>query len=130
MRDRAGRLPIHYEASEGRTDDLRRSLAAGTDATLPDDAGFTPLHFAAQNLHAEAAQALIDAGASLQARNKFGATPLHLALFNVRDTEGAIVRVLLAAGADPDDPNDTGVTPRGLAQRVSNYDLMRFFRDD
>ena len=44
--------------------------------------------------------------------------------------EGDVNRamVLIAEGADPEARNDFGVSPRGLAETVANYDLMRFFR--
>jgi hypothetical protein len=45
---------------------------------------------------------LIDAGASIDKWNEFGSTPPSVALFNVRDGEGEVVKVLLGAGADPD----------------------------
>jgi uncharacterized protein len=124
--DRAGRFPIHYEAHEGRSEDLRRSLAYGADPGVADRNGFTPLHFAAQALDPEAARLLIEAGAPVDARNKWGATPLLVALFRVTDDDRGVIGMLLAAGADPDATNNYGVSPRSLAERVSNWDLKRF----
>jgi uncharacterized protein len=71
---------------------------------------------------------LIEAGAHLDARNRFGNTALWAALFNMRDTDGHVVRVLLDAGADPDAENNYGASPRSLASKVANYDLMRIFQ--
>ena len=128
--DRAGRLPLHYAALEGRTADVAAYLEEDPDAVnLADSAGFTALHFAAQGQHAEAARVLIEAGALVSARNRFGATALWVALMNVRDGHGAVIRVLLDAGADPDAENNSGISARSLAAKVDNYDLMRFFRN-
>jgi ankyrin repeat protein len=113
---------------EGRLEDLAELLGAGADPSVVDKQGFTPLHFAAQSLDPGAVRLLIDAGADIEARNVHGATPLLVALTNVRDSEGDAVRILLDAGADPDAANDAGVSPRSLAERVSNFDLLRFFR--
>ena len=127
--DRAGRSPLHYAAVEGRAADVAAYLHEhGDQVNFADEDGFTPLHFAAQQQHAEVAAMLIDAGADLNARNRFGNTPLWGALFNVRSGGGEVVRVLLDAGADPDAENNYGVSARGLASKVGNYDLMRFFR--
>jgi len=64
----------------------------------------------------------------VDARDAFGKTPLAVALFNVRDRDGEVISVLLKAGADPDAKNNHGISSRGLAASVTNYDLMRFFR--
>jgi len=126
--DRAGRIPLHYAALEGRTADVVACLEEEPDTVnLADSAGFTPLHFAAGAQQAEAARVLIEAGAQVEARNKLGPTTLLVALMNVRDADGAAVRVLLDAGADPDIENNYGVSARSLAAKVANYDLMRFF---
>ncbi len=128
--DRAGRSLLHYAALEGDLDEVARLIAGGYDVGLPDRAAYTPLHFAAQGQHAEVARALLAAGAPVDPQDRFGKTPLTVALFNVPDdeSEGAVVHVLLAAGADPDLENNRGISPRGLAETVDNFDLMRFFR--
>jgi ankyrin repeat protein len=38
-----------------------------------------------------------------------------------------VIEVLLAYGADPDSKNDSGVSPRELAKRIGNYDVLQFF---
>ena len=128
-RDRAQRTALHYAAAEGPVEEVRRLLDAGLGVNDADDAAFTPLHYAAQALRADNAEVLVAAGADLEARNVYGNTPLLVALGNVMDEGGDVVSVLLDAGADPDAENNTGVSPRSLAERVSNFDLMRFFRD-
>ena len=65
---------------------------------------------------------------SAHRRNRYGNTPLWTALCNVRDSEGAIVYLLLESGSDPDAENESAVSPLALASRVANDDLMRFFR--
>jgi len=128
--DRAGRSPLHYAAMEGDAAAVDALLAQGVAPDLPDRAGFTPLHFAAQGQQALVASRLLAAGAPVDAQDRFGKTPLHVALFNARNDAVDVVRVLLAAGADPELKNDSGISPRALAEQVTNYDLMRFFRDD
>ena len=126
--DRAGRLDLHYAAMEGRSDDVHAALATGVDASTPDKQGWTPLHFAAQGQHPDVALSLIRAGAEVDAQDVYGKTPLGVALMNVLDGDGAVVTVLLAAGADPGLKNKSGIGPLDLAKKVDNYDLMRFFR--
>jgi ankyrin repeat protein len=53
---------------------------------------------AAQNGHFEAAGVLLEAGAAVNLADNYGSTPLHAAAFHSHDT---LVRLLLAAGADP-----------------------------
>lgn len=127
--DRSGRSNLHYAAAEGRLAEVVEALRTGADPGQPDAAGWTPLHFAAQGQHADVADALIRAGAPVDAADAHGKTALAVALFNVRDGEGQVVRVLLKAGADPDRKNLSGISPRDLAQTVANYDLMRFLND-
>ena len=126
--DRAGRSPLHYAALEGDVDAAAALIGQGLDAGLPDLARFTPLHFAAQGQHPRLAQLLLSAGAPVGPLDRFGKTPLFVALLNARDGDGEVVRVLLAAGANPDLENYSGISPRSLAEGVTNFDLMRFFR--
>jgi ankyrin repeat protein len=89
---------------------------------LADKAGMTPLHFAAQSQSAFAAELLLAAGATVDVGDRNGNTALFDAVFNYRG-DPATLRVLLAAGADPERQNAKGVSPRGLADLIGNYDV-------
>ncbi|MFD9445961.1 hypothetical protein ACFWBR_44150 [Streptomyces sp. NPDC060006] len=51
-----------------------------------------------------------------------GNTALFNAVFNYH-RDPATLRVLLEAGADPEQQNAKGVSPRGLADLIGNYDV-------
>jgi len=124
--DRAGRSELHYRALDGDVDGIRDRLAAGDDVQATDANGFTALHFAAQMSRAEAVAALLAAGAPVDPQDKFGNTPLWRAVFNSKG-DPAVVRLLVAAGADPDCVNHSGSSPRGITERVGNFDMSGFF---
>ncbi|MFF7191248.1 hypothetical protein ACFZAR_40045 [Streptomyces sp. NPDC008222] len=79
------------------------------------------MHFAAQAQDPVAAEVLLSAGALVDVGDQHGGTALWRAVFGFRG-EGATLRVLLEAGADPDRENAHGVSPRGLAGRIASYD--------
>ncbi|WP_308190578.1 ankyrin repeat domain-containing protein [Streptomyces sp. HPF1205] len=127
-RDRAGRTAAHCAALNGDVDCLRGLAVSGVDLDAADSAGWTPLHFAAQAQNAQAAEALLAAGAAVDVPDRYGNTALWTAVFNFRE-EGAILRVLLEAGADPERENAHGVSPRGLADKIANYDVAAHLPD-
>ncbi|MEU8621541.1 ankyrin repeat domain-containing protein [Streptomyces sp. NPDC048623] len=120
--DWMGRTGVHYCAVQGDAAGLREALAGGADPGLADKAGMTPLHFAAQSQSALAAELLLAAGAMVDVGDRNGNTALFDAVFNYRG-DPATLRVLLAAGADHERANAKGVSPRGLADLIGNYDV-------
>ena len=121
-RDGMGRTAVHNAVVDGDAAGLMAMLVRGADPNALDKAGWTPLHFAAQAQDALTAEALLSVGASVDVADRHGNTALSRAVFSFRG-EGATLRVLLAAGADPDRENVHGVSPRGLADKIANYDV-------
>jgi ankyrin repeat protein len=116
-RDEFGRSAIHYAAANGDAAEVERLLACGADPGEADAVEFTPLHFAAQEQHPAVVAVLLRAGADIRARDRWGNTPLWRAVFTAH---GDVVTssTLLAGGADPDEQNYTGISPRRLAERM------------
>jgi ankyrin repeat protein len=121
--DEFGRTAIHYAAANGDVDEVARLLAAGADPGEADNVGFTPLHFAAQEQHPPVIGLLLAAGADVQAADRWGNTPLWRAVFTAHGDAATSV-TLLAAGADLDTVNSTGVSPRVLAERMGLSGLV------
>ncbi|MER8018243.1 ankyrin repeat domain-containing protein [Streptomyces griseoluteus] len=122
-RDRLGRTALHYAAGRGDVDGLRALLAEGADPAAADAEGWTPLHFAAQAQVPAVVEVLLAAGAAVDVVDRRDNTPLWRAVFCSRG-EGGTIRLLLEAGADPDRDNVHGLSPRTLARRIANYDVV------
>jgi ankyrin repeat protein len=93
--------PLHLAAGGGHADVVGALLDAGADpAARTTSTGVTALHLAAKAMDGEAAvAALLRRGAPVDARESAsGQTPLMFAAATGHD---AVIRALLAAGADP-----------------------------
>jgi ankyrin repeat protein len=104
-------------------------LAAGADVHAKDDSGRTPLMWTAQRYQGAPTEAiarsLLRAGAAVDARDDEGRTALHYAVaanpqrpYQKPDLE--MVRMLVAAGADPNGPASDGSTPLALARSIGD----------
>lgn len=78
---------------------LLEYVEAGLSPDIADPDGNTFLMLAAYHGHANLVEGLIKAGGNVEATNDRGQTPLAGAVFK---SYVDVVRVLLAAGADPD----------------------------
>jgi len=126
--DRMGRTELHYSALNG---DLARTaslLSLGLDPNARDDNGFTPLHFSTQSNCLPVSRALLSAGAEVNAVDHNGNTPLSNAVF-YSGGKGDLIILLLNAGASPDQENNHGISPIGLARTMANPDLIKYFSD-
>src|SRR5688572_1571920 len=95
-------------------------LKAGADIHATDKNGVTALHHAVRFRSPVAVQTLIEHGANVnQVCRRSGSTPLHRAVTQTGAPGTAakgpqameIIRLLLAAGADPSIPNKSGRKP-------------------
>ena len=124
--DRAGRNELINAAIDGDVSAVERCLTENFDPDYADQAGWTALHFAVQNNDAEIAAILLNGGASTTVVDRDGNSPLSQAVFSSKG-DGACVSLLLKAGANPDQVNNHGVSPRSLSQAIANYDTQKFF---
>lgn len=103
-RNEHGCTPLHIAAFMGDMESLQQLLAAGADPRVIAQQGATVLHAAVNGNHFAVLQQLLAAMASGQGDSMVdathkGTTPLQMA---VEKGHTACVKVLLAAGADPD----------------------------
>ena len=106
-----GWTPLHLAGHFRHTAMVDVLLARGVDvnATSRNGHANAPLHAAAAGRAGAALmRRLLDAGARVNARQSGGHTPLHEAALG---GDAEVVRLLLAAGADPETGNHEGQTP-------------------
>ena len=89
----------------------------------------TPLHYAAFRAHVELINAMAALGIDVNATDDSGNSALHVALFfDPEQVEyqqvQAVVRNLLAAGADPRLENQEGLSPLALASQRELRDCV------
>lgn len=123
--DRDGRTPLFRDVAEGRLDAVKKSLDEGFEVNMQDKKGWGLLHFAAEYQQPEIAQLLLKHGALVDIQDSYGNTPLSKAVFTSLG-KGETIKVLLANGADRDKKNDSGNSPKKLAETIANYDVKQF----
>lgn len=122
-RDRYSRTALHIAVEE----DPRLIpflVKHGAEIEARDTEGRTPLALAvkAPNVGFKCVQPLLDAGAEVMPRDRLNRTPLH----DVEKMNPAMVRLLLAAGAEVDACADGDFTPLQIAvMNDASYDGMK-----
>jgi len=110
--------PLIWAARSGSVEAINVLLDSGADVNLPgstgDDWDATPLQHAILGRQPAAVRLLLDRGADLNRGAGGSFAPLFLA---AGDTDPAILKLLLAHGADPSVEDEHGATP--LSRAVS-----------
>jgi ankyrin repeat protein len=108
-------------------DALEKALPSENIDEQDSESGFTALHYCAQYGNAEMAKILIDNGASVNLKDNYGNTALFKAVF-FSQGKTEIIKMLLRAGANPDEENNSGMTPKKLAENIATFDVTEVFK--
>jgi ankyrin repeat protein len=125
-KDNYGRTILYYAIVKGFTDIANELCLANTNVNNQDKTGKTPLHFVAIHYQPEIAKMLLLHGADVNLRDTNGNTPISDAVFNSKGNTDIIV-LLKQHGADYNTPNNYGMSAKGLAESIANYDLAYLF---
>lgn len=79
-RDKNGWALMHYAATRGGHEHLRKLVEMGADVNVTATAGDTPLHIAARTGQLDGATYLVSMGAKADAANAAGETPFDIAM--------------------------------------------------
>jgi hypothetical protein len=121
--DFAGRVPLMGAKDVAEATAL---LAAGADVRHRDYGGFTPLGAAATRRDVALVNLLLARGADAKTRDMLGLTPLLDASGKSGST--AMVKRLLAAGADPNQKANDGKAALTIAQELGHENVVKLFQ--
>lgn len=124
--DRMGRTPLMEAVIQRKFEICEFLIQAGADVNLREARKWTALHFAAQEYDYKIVELLLNSGADIDAEDHDGNTPLYRSLFGSKG-QGEVIKLLLQRGADKDHKNQKGSSPWDLAQKVTNFDLKKYF---
>jgi uncharacterized protein len=119
-----------YAGAEGFNEVLRLTLAAGADVASTNRYGGTALIPASEHGHVETVQILIGAGVPVNHVNNLGWTAMQEAILlnNGGPRQQEVVRLLLAAGADPNIRDPQGRTALQNAERLGFAEIATLIR--
>lgn len=137
VKDERGDTPLINAATYGNVELIRMLLAHGADVNAVDApesvrvkngpialGSFTALSFGAAYSRPEAIKLLLDAGAKVDAQEVRGMTPLMLAVASDH-ADPAVIRLLLARGADPHIKSKTGESTIDWAKKFARPQILK-----
>lgn len=122
--------PFLYAGAQGRLEILRLVLAAGADLKSTNRYGGTALIPAAHHGHVETVRELLKTKIDVDHVNRLGWTALleAIVLGDGGTAHTEIVRLLLAAGADPNRADGQGVRPLAHAEQRGQAAIAALLR--
>lgn len=120
----SGDTALHIVAERRDTVWIRFLTQKGANPNIANKDGVTPLMISSNLGHVDGVDAFIKAGARIDDSNALGETPL-IAATHRRDI--AMVRLLLANGANPDRTDNSGRSAREYVAMIGNKRLEAEF---
>lgn len=119
-----------YAGAEGFNEVLGLTLAAGADVASTNRYGGTALIPASEHGHVDTVRILIDAGVPVNHVNNLGWTAMQEAILlnSGGPRQQEVVRLLLAAGADPEIRDPEGRTALRNAERLGFTEIANLLR--
>lgn len=119
-----GCSPLFLAALHGRAQDFQSLLQHGADLSAAQDNVFklTPLYAAALRGHNHMLQLLLNNGIDINERSIDGRTALFLA---VKGNRLETAKILLSKCANPDIPNEYGITPLHAAASMGKMEMVK-----
>jgi len=124
VKAKLGWTALEVAAVKGHVSLARRLLDAGADPDVRDAYGWTPLMRAIDTRRVEFARMLLeDTSADVFARQESGATALHIA---AATGDPALVKLVVAHGADPSAADHDGNTPADVARSLGHAEIADY----
>ncbi len=124
-RDAQGNTPLHLTVIQRQVALSEQLIARGARVNATNNFGATPLHYA--GAHAELVRLLLKHEAAVDAATRFRSTPLTIAARYPQSA--AAVRLLLAHGADPTQPDGAGNSALDIAAQAGDLDTVEMLLD-
>ena len=118
--------PLHYTMLHKKAFVTEYLIDHAASVSATNYRGRTALHDCKSH---EVARVLIDHGADVNAVDDSGDTPLHVAANPRQIVDRATITLLLEKGGDLSLTNNEGFTPRQLARRNEQHELLRVLDD-
>ena len=120
-----GQTPLMQAVLSGNDAAVDLLPARGADASIGEQDGYTPCHGAGFQGRAGIMKALLAHGLPCTTdRHSDGFTPLHRACWGRETRHTETVRVLLEAGAPPDQPCRNGALPQAITSNHATYKVL------
>jgi len=112
---------------DGKVRDVRKWVEKGQQVGLYDEHGNTALQLAAERGYRGVCKVLIDAGADVNKKNvSVGWTAVHYAAY---EGHSDVLRMLIAHGAVPDLPDNSGDTAEAYAKEWENTECLTILQE-
>lgn len=120
-------MSILEAAMQNDIEEIKKAVLEGNVDEQDEESGYTALHYSAQNGNIEITEFLLKNKASVSIKDNYGNTALFKAVF-FSQGKTEIIKLLLDAGANADEENNAGMSPRELAESIATFDVTEVFK--